>query len=131
MRKLENSKKLDLVDRFRSGVLNTIKTAKVRHGAVCISTPFIGFAGEMLRIYATEDGQISDGGGTLNMFQSLRCYQDYLNWPFREDFLASYCIKEENGRLVCSDLTPSGILRYAQGLARLENSFEAHPLGEE
>ena len=124
-----NPSQLDLADRFRSGVLESIKAYDAMHDAVCITTPFTDFIGEPLHIYATKDGQISDGGSTLNQFNALRCYRDYVNWPFREEFLEQRGIREETGELLCVHLTPCGVLRYAQGLAELQTKFEAHPLG--
>ena len=127
-----NPTQLDIVDRFRAAVLEaTTKAYPVRYHAICITTPFTGFAGEKFEFYVTEKGEITDGGSTFSLFRSLRCCQDYRDWLFREDYLTAHGIIATHGRLVCANTTPSGILRYAQGVAELQTKFQAHPLGEE
>lgn len=123
-----NDKQADLFNKFKEGISMSIGAYPVLHSAVCISTPFRDFAGDHFHIYATEDGKITDGGSTLNMFKSLRCYQDYLDYPFRGDYFARYGIKEESDSLICADLTACGIVRYAQGVSDLRKMFEANPL---
>jgi hypothetical protein len=122
-------KQSDVFNLFKAGIDKCIASYPVLHEAIAIRTPFLGFAGEPLEIFVPKDGQITDGGATLNLFSSLRCYQDYLDWSFREDYLDRYNIREEKGNLICTATSPCGILRYAQGVAQLQTKFEAHPLG--
>ena len=126
-----NPTQLAIFGSFRKGLDCCVQIYPVRHEAAAIRTPFRDFAGDFLEIYVTREGKVTDGGGTLNLFHSLRCYQDYLDYPFRADFLSRYNINEEFGEMVCTDLSPCGILLYAQGLSKLQGMFEAHPYGEE
>ena len=126
-----NAKQFELVEAFGKGIDKSINAYQVLHNAICITTPFMDFAGDDFHIYATEDGQITDGGSTISMFQSLRCYQDYLDWPFREDWMARHRIEEKCGEMICQDTSPFGIFLYAQGLSAMRRMFEAHPIGDE
>lgn len=115
-----------IFNKFRDKIDECLCVYKVLHEAVAIGTPFLGDAGDRFEIYVTKEGQITDGGATLNMFRSLRCYQDYRDWPFRLDYLDRYGISEKDGELICEN--EENILLYAQGLSRLQDMFEAHPL---
>lgn len=117
-----------IFNKFRDKIAECLCAYKVLHEAVAINTPFVDRDGVPFKIYVTKEGQITDGGGTLNMFRSLRCYQDYLDWPFRLDYLNRYGISEKAGELICEN--EENILLYAQGLSRLQSMFEAHPIGD-
>lgn len=118
-----------IFNKFCDQIVSTIFNYPVLHDAIGISTPLLDEAGARFSVYITKEGQITDGGATLNMFRSLMRYQDYLDWPFRLDYLDRYGITEKDGELICED--EENILLYAQGLSRLQSMFEAHPLGDE
>ena len=121
-------KQQEIYEKFKEGIAKSITSYPVLHGAVAIRTPYQGFAGDDLEIFVTQDGKVTDGGGTLNLFHSLRCYQDFLDWPFKADLFRDYNIMVLDGEIICTDCSPCGLVRYAQGMSRLQNMFEAHHL---
>ena len=121
-------KQQEIYDLFKDGIKKSIASYPVLRGAIAIRTPYQGFAGDDLEIFVTQEGKVTDGGATLNLFESLRCYQDFLDWPFKADFFRDYNMVILDREIVCTDCSPGGLVRYAQGMSRLQNMFEAHPI---
>lgn len=84
-----------------------------RYDALCVET----LLGDL---FITTDGEITDGGGNLSCFQSRRRYQDFQNWPDKEQFLNRYDIKIERGELMCK----GDVLLYLVGIEVLNWVFK-------
>jgi len=117
--------------KIKEAVCTSVECYPVRHNAIGIITPFLDWIGERVEIYVTEHGEITDGGQTLNQMKALNNYNDFLKWPDQKNYLDNYNINPNSDSLDLRHFeTPEGILKYAQGIARLPGFFEIKPLGE-
>lgn len=117
--------------KIKEAICNSVECYPVRHNAIGISTPFLDWMGEYVEIYVTRNGDISDGGQTLNQMKALNTYGDYLKWTDQLNYLDNYNI-HSNGRSFSPhhSETQEGVLKYIQGVSRLPGLFEVKPLGE-
>jgi hypothetical protein len=119
---------LDVFNKIKEGIFNTVSYNAVAKNAIEVKTPFLDWKGAQISIFITEDGQITDGGQILSQLKSLRVIEDYNNWELKLDFLHRSCIEQVRGSLQAADGEAQSILKYIQGIARLPNYFEPRPI---
>lgn len=128
---MANKIQLDIFEKIKKEVCDNIKPYQVGKNAIEVSTPFLDWNGAAVSIYITEDGRITDGGEILSQMMSLQIFDDFNNWPFREDFFSRYYIKQAGACLESNDPDSSrNILKYIQGISKLPNYFEPKPIYE-
>jgi len=117
--------------RIKKTIYESVESHEVAKGAVSVSTPFIDWDGSPVEVYVTKDGQVTDGGGTMSLLQSLNMKEDFDSWPFLQDYLTRYCIDFDGRRMNLRNLgNDLCYLRYIQGISRLPSYFEPKPVIE-
>jgi hypothetical protein len=98
-------------------------------GVKRVETPFIDWKGEAVTVYVRPNGEVTDGASSLNQLSARRAFDDYLDWPFREDYLLRFAIAEKGRSLIAAQPAEAGaVLRYIQGIARLGSFFQSAPI---
>jgi hypothetical protein len=126
---MANELQLDIFDKIKKEICSNIEFYPVRKKAIEVVKPFLDWNGSNISVFITEDGRITDGGEVLSQLRSLQIFDDFNNWPFKEDFFSRYYIKSAGACLESNDpSSPRNIIRYMQGITRLPNYFEPKPI---
>ena len=126
---MENDIQREIFNRIKKAICDSVKYSIVDKNAIKVTTPFLDWKGAPVSIYITQDGNITDGGQTLSQLKSLRVFEDFEFWPFKEDFYLRSQIQQIRGSLEPTDPESAEcLLRFIQGVARAANFFEAKPI---
>ncbi len=114
---------------LKKAICESVEAIPVDKGAIKITLPFLDWKGYPVFIYVTKEGQVTDGGNTINQLTSLRVIDDFEEWPFKEGFFHRYQIQQTIRSLepIDSESTDS-LLSYIQGITRIPSFFEPRPI---
>lgn len=121
----------ETVDAIRRTICESLEVRELKDGVRKVTTPFLDWTGYPVSFFVRPTGEVTDGGSTLSTLRSLRVLDDFVDWPFQEDFFKRYSIAQIDHALILrGDPSPGRLLGYVQGLARLPTYFEPRPLTE-
>lgn len=124
-----NTIQRDIFNFIKETICGAVNYTLVAQNAIKVETSFLDWKGTPVSIYVTENGEITDGGSTINQLRALRVFDDFEDWPFKEDFFYRSKISPEGIDLMPQEpKNKDSLLAYIQGIARLPYFFEPKPI---